>query len=106
MSFWDNTPFPPTAAQRRVLQEIADDMKQPQAMYRLVQGDVGCGKTQLAFGAIFLAWKSGFQSAMMVPTEILAHQHFENALLQLAPTGIRCRLLTGSTSAKEKREIL
>ena len=106
MSFWGDTPFPPTAAQRRVLQEIADDMKKPQAMYRLVQGDVGCGKTLLAFGAIYLAWKAGFQSAMMVPTEILAHQHFENALVQLAPKGMRCRLLTGSTSAKEKKEIL
>ena len=104
--FWNTTPFPPTSAQRRVLQEIAADLEKSSAMARLVQGDVGCGKTILAFGAIFLAWQGGFQAAMMAPTEILAEQHYENAILQLGRMGIRCRLLTGSTRAKERRQIL
>ena len=105
-TFWETQPFPPTGAQRRVLREIADDLNRETAMSRLVQGDVGCGKTVLAFGAIFLAQRSGFQSAMMAPTEILARQHYENAAAQLEPLGISCRLLTGSTKAKERRETL
>ncbi len=105
-TFWETQPFPPTGAQRRVLREIAGDLNRETAMSRLVQGDVGCGKTVLAFGAIFLAQRSGFQSAMMAPTEILARQHYENAKTQLEPLGISCRLLTGSTKAKERRETL
>ena len=104
--FWQNVPFAPTLAQKRVLREIADDMRRNQTMARLVQGDVGCGKTQLAFGSAFLAWKAGYQTAMMAPTEILARQHYENALAQLKPLGIHCCLLTGSTRAKERRIIL
>ena len=104
--FWEKMPFPPTGAQRRVLRELLQDMNRDQAMSRLVQGDVGCGKTALAFGAIYLAWRAGFQSAMMAPTEILARQHYENAVRQLAPAGIRCRLLTGNTKTKERRETL
>ena len=104
--FWDHMPFRPTEAQRRVLREIAADMTRERAMSRLVQGDVGCGKTALAFGSVYLAAKSGYQSAMMAPTEILARQHYQNAAAQLEPLGISCRLLTGSTKAKERREIL
>lgn len=105
-SFWRSMPFSPTAAQKRVLKEIAGDLGKERAMSRLVQGDVGCGKTALAFGAIFLAARKGFQSAMMAPTEILARQHFENASAQLEPLGTRCALLTGSTRAAERRRTL
>ena len=104
--FWQRMPFPPTGAQKRVLEEISADLNGAQAMHRLVQGDVGCGKTVLAFGAIYLAWKHGFQAAMMAPTEILARQHYENAQRMLAPFGIRCFLLTGNTRAAERRQIL
>jgi ATP-dependent DNA helicase RecG len=75
-------------------------------MSRLIQGDVGCGKTAVAFGAVWLAAQAGFQSSMMAPTEILAVQHYENACKTLDKLGIRCRLLTGSTKARERRIIL
>lgn len=100
-AFWDTLPFPPTNAQKRVLMEIADDLRSPAAMARLVQGDVGCGKTAVAFGAIYLAAKKGFQCAMMAPTEILARQHYDSAKDALEPLGITCGLLTGSMSKKE-----
>ena len=104
--FWKSLSFVPTSAQKRVLNEIAADVQKNTAMSRLVQGDVGCGKTAVAFGAIWLAASSGYQSSMMAPTEILASQHYENARKVLEPMGIRCRLLTGSTRAKERRDIL
>lgn len=102
--FWQQMPFPPTKAQKRVLDEIAGDMQQDRAMSRLVQGDVGCGKTALAFGAIAMACKAGYQAAMMAPTEILARQHYETARAMLEPMGISCGLMTGSMKAKAKRE--
>lgn len=102
--FWETMPFPPTGAQRRVLAEIAADLRRPQAMSRLVQGDVGCGKTALAFGAIAMVCQCGFQAAMMAPTEILARQHYESAKAMLEPLGIRCGLLIGSMRPKAKRE--
>ena len=102
-AFWRTMPFPPTGAQRRVLKEIADDLRGTRAMSRLVQGDVGCGKTALAFGAIAMTCKAGYQAAMMAPTEILARQHYESAKAMLEPMGIRCGLLIGSMKAKEKR---
>ena len=105
-AYWHSLPFCPTEAQRNVLHDIAADLQKNTAMSRLVQGDVGSGKTAVAFGAIWLAAVSGYQSTMMAPTEILAAQHFSNALKILAPLGIRCRLLTGSTRAKERKEIL
>ena len=105
-TYWNSLPFEPTCAQRNVLQDIANDLRSPAAMSRLVQGDVGCGKTAVAFGAISLAYASGYQTSMMAPTEILAVQHYENAQKTLAPIGIRCRLLTGSTRAKERRIVL
>ena len=104
--YWKSLRFAPTSAQRRVLDEIAADLQRNHAMSRLVQGDVGCGKTAIAFGAIFLAWKSHFQSAMMAPTEILARQHYENALKELEPLGLHCRLLTGNTRARERKNLL
>ncbi len=99
--FLKTLPFPPTNAQRRVLYEIANDLKSSAAMARLVQGDVGCGKTAVAFGAMYLACMKGFQCAMMAPTEILARQHYESAKEALEPLGIACGLLTGSMTKKE-----
>ena len=104
--YWDSLPFSPTGSQRKVLEEIRTDLQGSKAMARLVQGDVGSGKTAVAFGALFLTCRSGFQSSMMAPTEILAAQHYENALKTLVPLGIHCRLLTGSTKARERKEIL
>ena len=102
--YWRALPFPPTGAQRRVLEEIAWDMREERAMARLVQGDVGCGKTAIAFGAMALAVKSGFQAALMAPTEVLAQQHFEAAANLFGEKGIGVGLLTGSMTAKGHRE--
>ncbi len=102
-AFWQTLPFPPTNAQRRVLNEVAADLRKTRAMSRLIQGDVGCGKTALAFGAIAMVCQHGFQCAMMAPTEILARQHFESAQTMLAPLGLRCGLLIGSMKARAKR---
>ncbi len=104
--YWEGLPFSPTAAQKKVLNEIAEDLKRNVAMSRLVQGDVGSGKTAVAFGAICLTALSGFQSAMMAPTEILASQHYQSARDLLEKSGLSCALLTGSTSAGERRKIL
>ncbi|MEG1192134.1 MAG: ATP-dependent DNA helicase RecG [Clostridia bacterium] len=101
--FWRAMPFSPTRAQRKVLCEIASDLAADSAMARLVQGDVGCGKTAVAFGAMFLAAHAGFQSALMAPTEVLACQHYESAQALLEPLGISCGLLTGSLTPKAKR---
>ncbi len=105
-SYWKSQPFEPTNAQKKVLDDIAADLQKSTAMSRLVQGDVGCGKTAVAFGALYLAAVAGYQSTMMAPTEILAVQHYENAKKTLESLGIRCRLLTGSTKAKERKQIL
>ena len=105
-AYWASLPFPPTGAQKRVLSEIAADLSAPFAMGRLIQGDVGCGKTALAFGAMALAAQSGFQSALMAPTEILARQHLESAKKILEPLGVSCGLLLGGMKARERREAL
>ena len=105
-AYWGSLPFPPTGAQKRVLDEIAGDLSAPMAMGRMVQGDVGCGKTALAFGAMALTAQAGFQSALMAPTEILARQHLENAKKTLEPLGIPCGLLIGGMRARERREAL
>ena len=104
--FWQAFPYPPTQAQSRVLSEILHDMSQSTAMRRMVQGDVGCGKTAIALGAIYLCALSGKQSALMAPTEILARQHFESAQKLLDPLGIRCGLLLGGMKAKDRRNAL
>ena len=101
--YWSKMPFPPTGAQRRVLQEIANDMRGPNAMARMVQGDVGSGKTAVAFGAIYLAVRGGYQAALMAPTEVLARQHYEGAKAMLEPLGMKAGLLVGSLTQKQHR---
>lgn len=98
-------PFTPTNAQQRVMEEIANDMASGKSMNRLVQGDVGSGKTAVAAYAAFLAVKAGYQVAMMVPTEVLAHQHCKTLRSFLEPLGITVGELTASLSAKEKRQV-
>ena len=105
-AFWRALPFAPTGAQRRVCEEIARDMEQPRSMARLVQGDVGSGKTAVALYALYCAALSGGQGALMAPTEILASQHFESARRLLSPLGVRCGLLTGAMTAAERRRAL
>jgi len=99
-------PFHPTQAQKRVLKDIADDMAQNSPMRRLLQGDVGSGKTIVAFEAATVAMENGYQVAMMAPTEILATQHYLSARRILEPAGYRVVLLTGSLEAEHKRAIL
>ena len=97
-------PFHPTAAQKRVLKEIADDIEKPVPMNRLLQGDVGAGKTIVAFEAAVLAMENGYQVALMAPTEILAAQHYLYACQRFAATRYRLGLLVSELPAKEKKE--
>jgi len=97
-------PFHPTTAQKRVLKEIASDMEKPFPMRRLLQGDVGSGKTIVAFEAAIIAMENGFQVALMAPTEILAQQHYFSARRILEPAGYRVVLLTGSLEDDRKRK--
>ena len=103
-AYWRGLPFPPTDAQRRVLEEIAGDLRSARPMARLLQGDVGSGKTAVAFGAIALAAGCGYQSALMAPTEVLARQHYEGAKALFEPMGRKVGLLTGSLTARQHRE--
>jgi len=98
-------PFHPTEAQKRVLKEIASDMEKPSPMRRLLQGDVGSGKTIVAFEAAIIAMENGYQVALMAPTEILAQQHYFSARRILEDAGYRVVLLTGSLEDDRKREI-
>ncbi len=98
-------PFNLTNAQKRTISECLQDMKSKYPCNRLVQGDVGSGKTAVAASLIYSVIKNGYQATMMAPTEILATQHYESLLKILTPAGINIRLLTGSTPAKEKKEI-
>ncbi len=98
-------PFKPTGAQERAMRECCADMASGYPMNRLLQGDVGSGKTAVAAGIIYTAVKNGYQCALMAPTEILAAQHAETLLEMLGNAGIKTDLLTGSTSKKEKRRI-
>ena len=98
-------PFHPTGAQKRTLKEIAADMEKPYPMRRLLQGDVGSGKTLVAFEAAIIAIENGYQVALMAPTEILAQQHYFSARQILEPSGYRIVLLTGSLEDDRKREI-
>ncbi len=104
--FLDGLPFKLTAAQMRVLGEILADMARPVSMNRLLQGDVGSGKTVLALTAMLIACENGYQAAMMAPTEILAEQHFFNWRARLEALGVEAVLLTGSVGAGERRRIL
>ena len=98
-------PYELTGAQKRVIREIHGDMKSGHQMNRLLQGDVGSGKTMVAVLSALLAVDNGYQACIMAPTEVLAQQHFVNISKYLAPTGVRCALLTGSSTQKERREI-
>ncbi len=98
-------PFNLTNAQKRTIAECLQDMKSKYPCNRLVQGDVGSGKTAVAASLIYSVIKNGYQATMMAPTEILATQHYESLSKILAPAGINIRLLTGSAPAKEKKEI-
>ncbi|OON96550.1 MAG: ATP-dependent DNA helicase RecG [Epulopiscium sp. Nele67-Bin005] len=105
-SFITSLPFKLTNAQNIVVNEIINDMQSPFAGNRLVQGDVGSGKTIVAFIALFIAVKNGFQGMLMAPTEVLAQQHFEFAQKIFAPFNVTVELLTGSTTKKQKQIIL
>jgi ATP-dependent DNA helicase RecG len=98
-------PFHPTTAQKRVLKEIAEDMQKSYPMRRLLQGDVGSGKTIISFQAAIIAIENGYQVALMAPTEILAQQHYFSARRILENAGYRVVLLTGSLESDRKREI-
>ncbi len=102
---YDSLPFPLTGAQKRVITEIRNDMKSGHQMNRLLQGDVGSGKTMVAVLTALIAIGNGFQACIMAPTEVLAQQHFKNIQKFLAPTGVRSALLTGSSKTAERREI-
>ena len=97
-------PFRPTQAQFRVLKEIVDDMRQASPMRRLLQGDVGSGKTIVALEAAVIAIENGYQVALMAPTEILATQHYLSARRMLEPAGYRIVLLTGSQESARKKQ--
>lgn len=98
-------PFTLTGAQRRAMDEISSDTGTGRPMNRLLQGDVGSGKTAVAAYGAWLAWKSGYQSALMAPTEILANQHYNTLSALLAPAGMKVALLTGSMKAAEKKKV-
>ena len=104
--FYRRLPFALTGAQRRAIADAVEDMVSGKPMNRLCQGDVGSGKTMVAAACIWFAVENGWQTALMAPTEILARQHYQGLAPLLARFSIRCALLTGSTRAKERREIL
>jgi len=104
--FLASLPFSPTAAQQRVLAEIEHDLGEPHPMQRLVQGDVGSGKTLVAAGACLAAIDSGWQAAVMAPTELLAEQHWRNFAHWLEPLGLQVSYLTGSLPARARRVML
>ena len=105
-NFIETLPFELTTAQKRVVNEICSDLRQPIHMHRLLQGDVGSGKTIVAAIALYAATNVGVQSALMVPTGILAEQHMESLTELFDPLEVRIALLTGSTKTKERRIIL
>ena len=102
---YDALPYSLTGAQQRVIKEIRADMMSGRQMNRLLQGDVGSGKTMVAVLTALIAVGNGFQTCIMAPTEVLAQQHYANIQKYLAATSVRCALLTGSTGTKDRREI-
>ena len=102
---YEALPFPLTGAQKRVITEIRNDLKSGLQMNRLLQGDVGSGKTMVAVLTALIAIGNGYQACIMAPTEVLAQQHFKNIQNFLAPTGVKSALLTGSTKTSERREV-
>ncbi|SHH55162.1 ATP-dependent DNA helicase RecG [Sporobacter termitidis DSM 10068] len=103
--FYAALPFTLTGAQKRSIEQAVSDMKRPTPMNRLVQGDVGSGKTVVAAACCWFTWKSGCQSAFMAPTEILAEQHYRSLSALLEPLGIQVGLLTGSMTPKQKKTV-
>lgn len=103
--FYSLLPFTPTGAQQRAVADCIEDMQSNRMMNRLIQGDVGSGKTAVAGAVIYTVIKNGAQAALMAPTEILATQHFESFKKLFASTDVRVALLTGSVKAGEKKEI-
>lgn len=102
---YNSLPFPLTNAQKRVLREIQTDLKSGKQMNRLLQGDVGSGKTIVALLTALLAVDNGYQACIMAPTEILANQHYETITQLLGALGINCQLLTGSTTTKQRQPL-
>ena len=102
---YGSLPFPLTGAQKRVITEIRNDMKSGHQMNRLLQGDVGSGKTMVAVLTALIAIGNGYQACIMAPTEVLAQQHFKNIQKFLEPTGVKTAILTGSSKTSERREI-
>lgn len=102
---YESLPFPLTGAQKRVITEIRNDMKSGHQMNRLLQGDVGSGKTMVAVLTALIAIGNGYQACIMAPTEVLAQQHYKNIQKLLKPTGVKSALLTGSSKVKERKEI-
>jgi len=103
--FLSSLPFKLTNAQTRVMEEITKDISSPYVMNRLVQGDVGSGKTMIAAASIYMCTKNGYQAAMMAPTEVLARQHYNDLSPILSKFGINSALLTGNTSLKQRKDI-
>ena len=103
---YSSLPYPLTGAQKRVIKEMHADMKSGKQMNRLLQGDVGSGKTLVAVLCSLLAVDNGYQACIMAPTEVLAQQHYKSISELLAPTGVSVALLTGSTKTKERKELL
>ena len=104
-ALYKKLPFDLTGAQKRVIKEIRGDLTSGRQMNRLLQGDVGSGKTMVAVLSCLIAHGNGFQSCIMAPTEVLSQQHYANVSRYLEGTGVRCALLTGSSTARERREI-
>lgn len=105
-TFWEKLPFSPTAAQRKAIHEIFADLVKNKPMNRLLQGDVGSGKTIVATIAMYLAFLNGFQSVLMAPTEILAEQHFATITKILNPFGVHVSLRTGNKKSNNQHDIL
>lgn len=103
---YNSLPFPLTGAQKKVIKEIRKDTRSGRQMNRLLQGDVGSGKTMVAIFSILMAVDNGYQACIMAPTEVLAQQHYKGISKTLAAAGIECALLSGSTKTKERKDIL
>ncbi len=104
-SLYNSLPFQLTGAQKRVIREIFEDLRSGHQMNRLLQGDVGSGKTMVAVLCCLLAIDNGYQACIMAPTEVLARQHFSGICKYLEPTGVKCAILTGVSTRRERREI-
>lgn len=105
-AFVRSLPFQLTSSQKQVIAEILHDLREPTSMNRLLQGDVGSGKTIVAAAALFASVKAGYQGALMVPTEILAEQHLRSLEAQFAPYGVQLTLLTGGLGDRRRRDVL